>query len=248
MTHKVEKKFVISGNVIEVYEYENSYLVGYKENRKHDKKYKDIVQVDEEGKVDRQFTMTRAKQKVRRLINSNADTLTKFITLTFVENETDLDYCNDQFNKFIKRLKYSFKDKSTFDLKYIVVVEFQERGAVHYHMLANLDYIPNEKLRKIWGNGYVKINRIDRVDNVGAYVTKYMKKDMADPRLEGRKCYFPSRNLDKPIIYTKKEEVETLAGSLLHQLSPVYETSFCNDYKGKITYRQYNLKRTNLNQ
>jgi hypothetical protein len=108
-------------------------------------------------------------------------------------------------------------------------------------LLCNLGYVRNSTLREIWGNGFVKINRIDRVDNLGAYVTKYMQKDINDERLQGRKSYFRSKGLKEPIIYTTKKEVESLAVSLLHDLQPVYKNTVDSEYTGLTTYAQYNL-------
>jgi len=232
--HKVEKKIIISGPIIEYIEFENPYWTDFEVIRREQN-----LDITKEGcnlLDNREKSLKRAKNEIRRLINANIDILDKFITLTFSKNETDLNYCNYEFNKFIKRLKYKYGD-----IEYIVVVEFQKRGAVHYHLLCNLGYVRNSTLREIWGNGFVKINRIDRVDNLGAYVTKYMQKDMNDERLQGRKSYFRSKGLKKPIVYTTKKEVESLAVSLLHDLQPVYQNIVNSEYTGLTTYTQYNL-------
>lgn len=234
MVENVKTKMVISGKVIELYEYENGYLKGYQDKTG---KTGRLLGAESENKLDnRAKVMQRAKTDVRRLINSNADDLTKFLTLTFKENVTDLDYCHNEFKKYIKRLKYNYGD-----FKYIVVVEFQERGAVHYHMLCSLPYVKWKQLLDIWGNGSVHITRIDRVTNLGAYVTKYMQKDIADSRLEKRKCYFTSRNLYKPIEITQKKEIEQLRAALSHKMKLIFETAYTNDYTGKVMYRQYSV-------
>ena len=98
---------VISGKVIELYEYENGYLKGYKDKTG---KTGRLLASESENKLDnRAKVMQRAKTDVRRLINSNAYDLTKFLTLTFKENVTDLDYCHNEFKKYIKRLKYNYR-------------------------------------------------------------------------------------------------------------------------------------------
>lgn len=38
----------------------------------------------------------------------------------------------------------------------------------HYHLLCNLPFISAKTLQEIWGNGFIRINKIDDVDNVGA--------------------------------------------------------------------------------
>ena len=77
-------------------------------------------------------------------------------------------------------------------------------------MLCNLEYVPVKELAEIWGNGFVKINRIDNVDNVGAYMTKYMTKDNVDERLAERKSYSMSKNLHVPEEYVEEEEVDEI--------------------------------------
>lgn len=191
----------------------------------------------------REDNMNHTKRKLRRLVNSN-EHLDKFITLTFKENVTDVRTANNEFKKFIQRMNYYLKENGKEKMEYVCVVEFQKRGAVHYHLLSNLKYIKNDVLMEIWGNGFVKINRIDRVDNVGAYIVKYMNKDTHDIRLRNEKAYFTSRGLNKPeeIVNTKKI-AQILAEIERHE---VYSSTFEHEYTGVIRYVQYNTKRKEI--
>lgn len=230
------KKVVMAGNVIEVYEYEKTVLFGYEDNRKNSKG-RQAVASDEDKQKNREKVLSRARKDLRRVINCNIQKYSKFLTLTFKENVQDLDYANNEFKKFIKRLNYHYDIK----VKYSVVVEFQKRGAIHYHcVLYNLvEKINVKELQEIWKNGFIKINAIDNVDNVGAYVCKYMTK-VDDDRLLGRKMYFNSRNLVKPEEIKEPEIVEALVETLQNQV-PKYEKRFSNDYNS-INYRQYIIK------
>ena len=105
-----DKKIIISGKVIEVYEYKNNVLYGYKDTKK-DKKGRSSEASDEDKDINREKVLSRARKDLRRLINSNIEKYSKFLTLTFKENVTDLDYANYEFNKFIKRLNYNYKIK-----------------------------------------------------------------------------------------------------------------------------------------
>ena len=63
--------------------------------------------------------------------------------------------------------------------EYICVSEPQGRGAWHCHVIyifnCNNPYISNAKLSDIWGNGFVKVNKIkNNVYNVGHYLTAYL--------------------------------------------------------------------------
>lgn len=183
----------------------------------------------------REDNIASTKKKVRRVINSNPQ-LNKFLTLTFEENQGNLDEANKAFKNFIDRMKYHYKK-----IEYVCVVEFQKRGAVHYHLLCNLKYVKKEELTKVWSHGNVKIKRIDRVDNLGAYVTKYMQKDHADPRLVGRKAFFKSQGLKQPVEVIDPKKIESALG----KLTPfkTFELEFESEYTGKSKYVQCNTKR-----
>ncbi|NLA96514.1 MAG: Rep protein, partial [Clostridiaceae bacterium] len=182
------EKIIKSGNVIEVYKYENRVQYGFE---KTENKYGRICVASAENKeINREKVVNRARTSIRRLVNANVTPRSKFVTLTFKEDIKDLRQANYEFEKFIKRLKYKFN----LNIKYLTVIEFQDKnrgGVIHYHTIFfNLPYIPNMELSKIWKNGFIRINRIDNVDNVGAYVCKYMSKDNADVRLQEKKCFF----------------------------------------------------------
>lgn len=238
MPSTYEKKIIISGDIIEVYSYSLPVLEGYIDVKKKTKgRQKKASESDKE--INREKVLNRAARDLRRIINTNINDKSKFVTLTFADNVCDLKTANYEFKKFRQRLEY-FLDKR---IKYSVVVEFQKRGAVHFHTIFfNIPYIKNSDLENLWGNGFVKINKIDNVDNVGAYVCKYMTKDLADKRLEGNKCYFTSRNLNKPIILKEKDLVDSTVNALQGN-NLVYENVFKNDFN-TTHYLQYNIKRT----
>lgn len=227
------KRVVISGNQIEIYSYEKDIIYGYKDKKKKSQGRRSVAN-DEDKEINREKVFRRARTELRRLINSNVEEDSKFLTLTFKDNVIDLDYANNEFKKFIKRLNYHFKIK----VKYSCVVEFQKRGAIHYHViLYNLrGKIDLHNLSSIWGHGFIKLNKIKGVDNVGAYICKYMTKS-EDNRLEGRKMYFNSRNLNKPTEIKEPEVVRSVESSLQNQ-APKYSNTFSNEYN-TVSYSQY---------
>jgi len=175
-----QEKLIISGNRIELYKYEAPVKSGVKRKKKRIVKRRTQEQVIEQVKkseesnfemeVMRYSSLRRTRARITRLINSNED-LQTFITLTFKENITDLREANKIFKKFILRLKYSHKN-----LKYLAVPEFQQRGAFHYHVLVNIEYLDNSKLADIWQQGFVMINKVKHINNLGLYVSKYICK------------------------------------------------------------------------
>lgn len=245
---KYKHKLVTSGNILELYSYEKEVRTGKdadrdnNNGRKGNGKVSDWDIFKEKQEKNRSDTLVKAKKNLRRLINSNVDRYgetTKFLTLTYAENVTDVKLSNYNFKKFVQRLNYKLSIK----LKYSVVIEFQKRGAIHYHVVAyNLPYVPSDVLEDIWGYGFIKVNKIDHVDNVGAYITKYMTKDNDDPRLKGNKCYFSSRGLLEPVeTIVDEKEIEDLRQSLSQ--NEVYSATFESEYLGNIHYSQINLTR-----
>lgn len=232
------KKLIISGNVVELYEYQYPLVKGMlnkKVGRGNSKNTDSITKAE-----NRKKTQYRARKQVYRIINSNASEMKKFVTLTFAENLTDIKKANKCFKTFIQRLNYYLKKINKRKLKYIAVIEFQERGAIHYHLLCNAPYIENSTLNEIWGNGFVRINNIDDIDNVGAYVTKYMNKDLSDERLQGQKCYLVSKNLDKSIKITDENMINSLIPQF--EIKREYKTNYTTEYNGDVVYTQYVLK------
>jgi len=226
---------VLSGHIVELYEYEKPASFGY---QGHGGRKPSCESASDREEENRRLTTRRARENIRRLSLMNFSKHSKFITLTFEDNLTDVKEANGKFKAFIRKLR-TYKD----DFKYISVIEFQERGAVHYHMISNLPYIKNSDLRKIWGHGFVKINDIKHVDNIGAYMVKYMLKDVSDKRLCGLKSYLTSRGL------TRSQE---LRGDVAEKLFEVYkldkiEKVFTNSYEsehhGQITYSEFNSQR-----
>lgn len=236
------KKYVITGDIVEVYSY-SKYIKGNGGAHRTAEKSEDLEVVLKNYAN----TNQRRRDRVRRLAccNFNAE-YDKFFTLTFKDNLTDVKQANYLFMKFIQRLKYRFGK----DIKYLAVIEFQNRGAVHYHVLSDIPYIPQEELQDMWGNGFVYINAISHVDNIGAYIVKYMTKDNTDERLQGLKAYLFSRNLKKPeeiVNHNLKDfaKLETLIKQRfdIDNIEPIYEASFDTDVLGTCDYKQYNFRR-----
>lgn len=231
------KKIIVSGNVVEVYNYENRIWFDFKDS---DKMGRIVCDNQETKKANREKILNRARTNIRRLVNCNVQKNSKFITLTFKDNITDIKTANYEFMKFIQRLKYKLNK----NFKYLTVIEFQKRGAVHYHIIFfDIAYISNYDLTNIWGNGILKINRIEDVTNVGAYVCKYMSKDNGDARLIEQKCYFTSKNLKQPIEIksdtVRQKKISPLEKDLKGRIAN-YTQSFINEYNS-IDYKQYIL-------
>lgn len=133
-------------------------------------------------------------------------------------------------------------------------MSFRTGGAVHYHCLLNIPYIPHKELQNLWGHGFVFINAIEHVDNIGAYILKYMTKDNNDVRLMGQKAYLSSRNLIKPeeLVNHNLKDFDILEKKIyqkynLKEIEPIYEANYTTEMLGDCEYKQYNLLRSEKN-
>lgn len=249
---RVTDKVIISGDIVEIYRYSEGYLTDYDSPNKYGRSGAPEGVSDEDKQRNKEKRMHRARNTLRRLINANigqyGDQFTaKFITLTFAEHITTLKDANADFKKFVQRANYAIYGSAKSNLKYVAIPEFTKIGRVHYHVIFfNLPFVKANEFSKIWAKGFIKINKIDQVDNVGAYVTKYMTKENDDPRLEGQKSYMPSKGLLSPEVITDKEKVDMLATCLPAEKLK-YQNEFENEYVGRVSYSQYNFT-TNISE
>ena len=92
-------KVVKSGNVIEIYKYEKGVFKGFiNENGRAG----NGSITDDQKEKNREISLMRARRNLRRIINANVgqwgdDVTTKFLTLTFKENVSDLYEANYEF-------------------------------------------------------------------------------------------------------------------------------------------------------
>lgn len=195
----------------------------------------------------KQRTVSRARNKIRRLVQNNFDNVGKLLTLTFKDtnkfNVTSLSDCVDRYQYFIKKLRSKYPD-----VKYLSVPEFQDkngRGAVHFHSVIDLPFVPVSELRKLWRYGFIKINKIYSPEFVGIYVAKYLSKNAGDKRFEGHRAFYASNNLVQPVIryddaldHKIEHKIEALEAK---GITPSFTNSYYSDWCGKVTYKSYNL-------
>lgn len=257
-------KVIISGHIIEVYEFEREPYVPDRKRENDamtdylltgDKRVLEKEELPEwlKKELKKQKTRsngTRSKNNFRRLVLSNFTEQVNFITLTYAENKTDIAEAQKDFDNFMKRLRRYFGK----DFKYIVVTEFQKRGAIHFHMLADLGISwsnqqeeqdkENWFREEFWEHGWVDIKDVEHVDNLGAYMQKYMVKRMDDERLAGKKAYRSSQNMDRPLILKGEDAQNIINLYTLQNKKETFTNSYESEYLGNITYKEYNLKRT----
>lgn len=180
------------------------------------------------------------RQRIRRLITANVGKRPPvFLTLTFRQNVREIREANAIFTNFIKRLKRYAQCNP----RYLTVIEFQKRGSIHYHALFfDLPFVDKNILeQKIWAHGYTNIQIVkkdlSKIQNLGAYISKYLQKNLIDQRLYKQKSYFTSRNLIKPQQFRHAERIDEIIAHA--KITETYRQEIVSLRYGKIIYNQY---------
>mgnify|MGYP001607877015 CR=1 FL=1 len=176
-------KFTDMGNVKEIMYIEKVNLSGFpvKKINKNEYVWLETGEIGEyahsKNRSENRDSLRQTFKKIRGIINTNFNGSGNelIFTITYKLNMTDTKRLYNDFRKFIKRLRYRYPN-----IDYISVVEPQERGAWHCHVLLKFNdlkkiYIPNKDIEELWGNGFVKVKAIkNNVDNMGAYLSAYL--------------------------------------------------------------------------
>lgn len=162
-------------------------------------------------------------KKIRDIINCNVSKPQncKWITLTYRDNMTDTKRLYNDCRKYIQRLKYKYGH-----FEYIQVAEPHASGEWHVHMIMIFDkkapFINNDtEMAPLWGQGHTKTQKLDNVDNLGAYLSAYLG-DICLEEIEGKTLTTNELNgiLGKDIY--KKDGKSIIKGGRLH----FYPTGF----------------------
>ncbi len=130
-----------------------------------------------ENRSENKFQVGQSLKRLRDIINTNVVNYRewKWITLTYKKNMRDTKQLYRDFQKFMQKLRYRY---SSYRISYIIACEPQARGAWHIHLLLGFNdiapFIPNATIESLWGNGFTKTNKLENIDNVGAYLTAYL--------------------------------------------------------------------------
>lgn len=110
-------------------------------------------------------------------INFHNESNNLFLTLTYANQTNDPKKIYLDFNMFMKRLKRRWK------CEYIAIVEPHESGNFHIHLLLCATESPSDWAKTVeeigvdmyylWGHGYVTVERLNGVDNIGSYFIAY---------------------------------------------------------------------------
>lgn len=197
----------------------------------------------------RKLSALRAFRNVKIRSEHNYKKFNSMITLTFADSRCDFDICdvtecNKRLNSYLTYLR-----ENNDNLYYIGVPEYQERGAVHYHILTSLKIdsqsIPKRQLKVTkskgkyktliyydlpgWSFGWSDAEPINSTAKALRYITKYINKETTNKVLPfGAHRFYCSQNLERPVV--------------IKVLSDGNEFSFFNCFTASKTYHSTNEK------
>lgn len=187
------EKIVISGDVIEYIKFAKPISIEHADRN---------TSRTGENDTKLEFNLVRARQEIRRIVWCNETKYSKFVTLTYKDTCLDYDQMLYDFKQFIKKLR-----RKGFNAPYIWISEHQKErgikegneGSLHLHIVFFTDnFIHNSTISECWGLGFTKINSIKHVNNLAAYVCKYLTKE--EFNLYGKHSYHVSRGLKRSIV------------------------------------------------
>lgn len=166
------------------------------------------------------------------------------------------------FSLCVQRLRKRFENS----FRYIAVPEFQERGAVHFHMIVwGLPeiLIQNEAphwireedigdmgkiergtryLQSLWQMGFVDCLPTDGSPKLAGYLSKYLSKAMSDERLFSQKAYVCSRNILRPVPVSPTQALgysKEIWGIDIATATPVRDSKYPTHWLGECHNRLF---------
>ena len=146
----VNCKIIKCGDYFEVYFYNNHYIndKNLEKNINIENVENNLISYDSYNenyeptfKQIEEKNINRSRLNMERVIKTNEKRFFSFITLTFSDKITNLDYANKELDKFITKIKRKFKN-----FLCVGVPEFQKNGSVHFHLLTNIDFYLSDLL------------------------------------------------------------------------------------------------------
>lgn len=179
---------------------------------------------ENKNKLDRKYapklenavrSMNRSKNNLMDILKSNDFNF--FVTLTFDKNKIDRLDDKETRKKFTQWTNNITRDLQ--NLYYVAVPEYHKKGGLHFHLLLggviaeDLGLKDSGKVVKSgrckgqtiynvtkWKSGFSTATKILDTNAVKYYLSKYLTKGKVDPRFFGKKRFYVSQNINRPLI------------------------------------------------
>lgn len=142
----------------------------------------------------------RAAANIRRdLLSIAAD---RMVTLTYVSNQQNRIVALGHLAQWVRIMRRRFPWWAS-----VTVLEYQERGAVHFHVAVSgfydIDVLRSEWQAVIGEKSIVNIafrpdGKGNACSKLASYLSKYLSKEMDSGRKEGEHRYFRTQGIERP--------------------------------------------------
>ena len=140
------------------------------------------------------------------------------------------------------------------DMFYVATPEYHKKGALHFHLLVGgitmevlkctLAVKKNGRLKRkhgfqiynvgAWKNGWAELSVLGNEEAAKHYICKYITKQNLDDRFFGKRRYYCSYNIRRPVI---TKSTYSYYGWEMPDLN-VYSVSYCDDKKGFAVFKR----------
>lgn len=96
-------------------------------------------------------------------------------------------------------------------------------------------------LQNLWACGFVDIMPTDGNGALAGYLAKYMQKAMHDGRLAGKRGFYASRNVLRPVLYKTATPLHLSKLIFGKSTELLTENSFSTEWLGECKYSRYKL-------
>ncbi len=186
--------------------------------------------------VQKNLNVRKAQQwfRLSAIANFNEGDYTAEFTFAPEFKPESVEECEKEIANLIKRINRARKKKNLPKMKYMGVIEGKTTDSLHFHLL--LDNLLNrDEIDELWSKGrgknkksigFTKIDKIKNQYGVDGVVVKanYMTKEFKLENQKGKRKWFASRNLKKPVVersqnwkYTDSKITKLLASDELEQ-------------------------------
>jgi hypothetical protein len=254
------QKVVISGRILEHYNYAKSLPKQPQFRKKCTKREISAVVC-----VSRSDNLVRRKKSFERLVYANlvGKEMPVLLSLTMFE-VTGLAFAYQSLKSFMRRVR----SLTPSVLRYIAVPEYQQRGAIHFHVIlwglpehiiinetphwdreediGSMDKIQrgSRLLQHLWQFGFLDCTSTDGSPRLARYLSKYLSKSMSDIRVGHARAYTSSHNVLRSVSLSSSSSVGYALDAMRIKLSttpPLLEHHFDTQWLGECRYRRYLL-------
>ncbi|WP_454763087.1 rolling circle replication-associated protein [Cupriavidus campinensis] len=160
---------------------------------------------------DRETSIETSCRRSRKMVRLKLKAIRAdhMITLNYRENMQDMERAARDLKKFVRRMSM-LTSNAIRGFKYVLVIEYQERGAIHFHIGVH-GWQSVDIVRAIWyeivgrAQGQIDVRgpksrgdkRVKGVHQLAQYLCKYITKDAEGSELN-KKRYWCSKGIDVP--------------------------------------------------